>query len=298
MKRRNFLKNTAYAAIAISTTGFIRFDGKKYLGDCETTSDILGPFYRPGSPVRNNFIIPGEKGQPLELFGIIKHNDCTTPYKNAKIELWHCDTKGVYDNTTDEFRYRGTTYSGENGQYSFKTILPVAYDIGNGHTRPAHFHLMITAEGYQPLITQLYFTGDKFIPKDPAASSPNSKRRILEIQNGAGGKRVLYDVSMSPSLLAEPEGLEKLTGVYVNPNDVTKTIELFSKNHTLWMKNEVYGESFTYAGTNTFEYSGSPAGYEENLQFEVASTGAVHLKFNYVDDDKIKHVERYEKKMN
>ncbi len=294
MKRRSFLRNTAFAAVAVSATGFIRFDGKKYVGDCETTSDILGPFYRPGSPVRNNFIVPGEKGELLELSGIIKHNDCITPYKNAKIELWHCDSKGVYDNTSDDFLYRGTAYSGEKGQYSFKTILPVAYNIGNGHTRPAHFHLMITAEGYQALITQLYFTGDKYINKDPSASSPTSKRRILEVQkNGNGDNKVLYDVSMSPTLLAEPEALEKLTGVYLDMTNKKKKVELFNKDHTLWLKNEVYGESYSYVGNNTFEYPGSPGGYEENLRFDINPSGAINLTRNYVDDDKVKHHEVY-----
>lgn len=154
MQRRDFLKTTALSAIAVSATGFVFFDGKRYVGDWETTSDILGPFYRPDSPVRNNFVIAAEKGVPIELFGKVKHNDCTTPYKHAKIELWHCDANGVYDNESADFKYRGTAYSDQKGNYSFQTILPVPYDVGDGNFRPAHFHLMITAEGYQhqPLV--------------------------------------------------------------------------------------------------------------------------------------------------
>ena len=64
MQRRYFLKNTVLGAVALSTSGFIHFDGKKFVGDCETTSDIIGPFYRPDSPVRNNLVIPGEAGTP------------------------------------------------------------------------------------------------------------------------------------------------------------------------------------------------------------------------------------------
>ena len=58
MQRRNFIKNTAFYAVAVSAYGFIRFDGKHYVGDCETTTDIIGPFYRPGSPVRNDLVVP------------------------------------------------------------------------------------------------------------------------------------------------------------------------------------------------------------------------------------------------
>ena len=63
MKRRDFIKTTALSAVAISASGFIRRDGNRYVGDCETTTDILGPFYRPDSPVRNNLVINDEVHQ-------------------------------------------------------------------------------------------------------------------------------------------------------------------------------------------------------------------------------------------
>ncbi len=107
MKRRTFTKLTGLSAVALTTTGFIKFNGKSYVGDCETTTDILGPFYRPDSPVRDNLVIEGMPGDLVELSGIVRHKDCTTPYKNAKIELWHCSADEIYDNETDEYRYRG-----------------------------------------------------------------------------------------------------------------------------------------------------------------------------------------------
>jgi protocatechuate 3,4-dioxygenase beta subunit len=69
---------------------------------------------------------------------------------------------------------RNTTFS--------VVAVPVPYDIGGGNKRPAHFHLMITAEGHQPFVTQLYFTGDRYIANDPLSSSPSAKKRILDIQ--------------------------------------------------------------------------------------------------------------------
>lgn len=75
MQRRNFIKNTVLSAIAISATGFVHFDGQRYVGDCATTSDILGPFYRPDSPVRNMLAIKGEKGDPINLLGKVLHDD-------------------------------------------------------------------------------------------------------------------------------------------------------------------------------------------------------------------------------
>ena len=285
MQRRTFIKDTALCAIAVSASGFIRFDGNRYVSDCETTSDILGPYYRPNSPLRNSLILPGDTGNVVELRGVIKHNDCTTPYKNAKIELWHCSSKGIYDNTSGEYKYRGTTYCDANGKYSFKTVLPVPYDVGNGTIRPAHFHLMITAQGYQSLVTQLYFSGDVNISKDSFASSPNAKRRILNVQSLKDGtKRVSYDVSMSETLAAEPSAIDKLLGVYIDEKDESKRIELFKRDNMLWMKNEVYGHNFEYVDKNTFKCPGEPAGMEWTLKFEILPTGLIKLTQTYLDE--------------
>ena len=155
MQRRSFIKNTALCAVAVSATGFIRFNGQNFEGDCETTTDILGPFYRPNAPVRSDMRIKNTKGQLMVLSGQIKHKDCKTPLKNACVELWHCDGEGVYDNTSPDYKYRAKTYSDENGNYNFKTIIPVPYDAGGGNIRPAHFHMMVSATGYQGLILSL-----------------------------------------------------------------------------------------------------------------------------------------------
>ena len=285
MKRRTFIKNTAFTALAVSAHGLVSFDGHRYSGDCETTTDILGPYYRPGSPVKSNLTIPGEQGTAIELSGMVRHKDCITPYKKAKVELWHCDSKGVYDNDSDAFRYRGTVYTDEKGFYSFTTILPVPYDVGNGYTRPAHFHMMITAEGYQPLVTQLYFVGDANIKKDPYANAEKAKKRILEIQKMSNGtKKVVYDVSMSEILPVEAATIDRLTGTYT-ATDGKKSAELFKKDGCLWMKNEAFGNRFVYVGNNTFEESGAPPGISWSLHFALLPGGDIQLTQRSVDEN-------------
>ena len=286
MERRTFIKNTSLFAIAISTTGFIRFDGDHYIGDCETTSDVLGPFYRPDSPIRNNLTIIGDLGEAIELTGKIYHKDCSTPYKKAKIELWHCDGKGVYDNSSDQYRYRGTSFSDENGNYSFQTILPVPYEIGGGNFRPAHFHLMISAGGYQSLVTQLYFTGDVNISKDESSSSPTAKKRILNIENLKNGtKKVIFNISMSENLLAEPSAIDKLVGTYIDEKDSKNKNEFFKKDNTLWMKNELFGENFDYIGNNTFIQPGVDSKWKLTFHFELLPSGSAKLTISSVNKE-------------
>ncbi|MBP6811426.1 MAG: catechol 1,2-dioxygenase [Saprospiraceae bacterium] len=301
MKRRTFLSQTILTAVAVSATGFIRFDGKRYIGDCETTSDVLGPFYRPDSPVRESLRIKGEKGDPIELIGKILHDDCMTPYKKAKIELWHCDGSGVYDNETADFKYRGTAYSDRKGNYSFKTILPVPYGAGENF-RPAHFHLMITAEGYQPLVTQLYFTGDPWIEKDSSSSSPTAKRRILEVQNlQDGSKKVSYNVSMAKKLAVEPASMGLLVGNYTSEKDPNNKMELFIKDQQLWIKGDKtngmpFGVNLEFVGDNTFLLPGVPL-ETLSFNFQLLPYGVVKLVETYADEKGEKVVSVYVREM-
>jgi catechol 1,2-dioxygenase len=197
--------------------------------------------------------------------------------------LWHCDGAGIYDNESADFKYRGTAYSDDKGNYAFKTILPVPYGSGENY-RPAHFHLMISAEGYQPLVTQLYFVGDPWLAKDSSSSSPTAKRRILQVQNEQdGSKKVEFNISMSKKLAAEPAAIDRLTGIYTNEKDASKKMELFKKDNQLWMKSEPFGMNFEYAGNNTFLIPGVPV---ETLSFvfEIVSSGAVKMTETYTND--------------
>jgi protocatechuate 3,4-dioxygenase beta subunit len=273
MDRRNFIKNSAFFAVAISTTGSIRFDNGKYIGDCETTSDILGPFYRPGAPLRNNFLTGSESDQIVTLSGTVRHKDCTTQVKGAVVELWHCNRDGVYDNHSDKFEYRGKVITDDNGKYLFKTILPVPYS-GDGGMRPAHFHLMISADTYPSLITQVYFSGDKYIAGDRMAASPSAEKRIVQVVNGTGGeKKVFFDISMRQSLAADPAAIDKLTGIYLSVTD-NKTLEIFKDDNLLWLRTELYGLAFEYAGNNIFRYPGIN---DITLKFELFKDGTILL---------------------
>jgi len=283
MQRRAFIKDTAFCAVAISTMGSVHFNGKNFEGDCETTTDILGPFYRPDAPVRSDLRIKNATGQNVILSGQIKHKDCTTALKNACIEIWHCDGQGVYDNDSSEFKYRAKTYSDNNGNYSFKTIIPVPYDIGNGTTRPAHFHMLISAPGYQSLITQLYFTGDAHLSKDPSSSSPAAKRRILDITNGMDGEKAIsFNVTMREKLPADVAVIDRLAGTYTRSDNKEKKEELYKRDGMLWIKDKTSingGYPLEYSGNNTFEYYGLQTKYEFILQ----SDGTIKLSYNGVD---------------
>ena len=286
MQRRSFIKNTALCAVAVSATGFIRFNGQNFEGDCETTTDILGPFYRPNAPVRSDMRIKNAKGQLMVLSGQIKHKDCKTPLKNASVELWHCDGDGVYDNASPDFKYRAKTFSDENGNYNFKTIIPVPYDAGGGYIRPAHFHMMVSAKGYQGLITQLYFSGDQHISKDSFASSPAAKRRILDIKNANNGEKlVVFNIAMMEKLPADATVIDKLSGTYIHTEKKETKQELYKKDNLLWIKDAESingGYPLQYNGNNTFEYYGRAS---NSYHFAPQADGSIKLNYTGITWD-------------
>ena len=198
MDRKGFLKKASLAAIAVSTFGTVLGNGEKFTGDCETTNDILGPFYRPDAPTRQDLTYNDLKGVRIALKGKVFGADCTTPLKGALVEIWHCDTEGNYDNESGDFLQRAKWETNKKGWYAFYTILPGKYLNGRQY-RPAHIHFRVSAPGHKELISQIYFQGDPHIDDDPWASDERAKLRILPIslEDTNGNLAVNFDISLA-----------------------------------------------------------------------------------------------------
>jgi catechol 1,2-dioxygenase len=196
MDRKKFLLASTVTAFSISTFGkIIKKNESEFAGDCDTTNDILGPYYRPDAPVRSDLTYDGLKGNKIILKGRIMKADCITMLKNALVEIWQCDPDGNYDNDTKEFRLRARWFTNERGEYSFTTAFPGKYLNGELY-RPAHIHFRISEPTCEELISQIYFKGDPHITKDPWASDPKAKMRILDVvpEDVKGNFTVRFDV--------------------------------------------------------------------------------------------------------
>ena len=102
------------------------------------------------------------------------------PVAGARVEIWQADDAGFYDvQNGDATNGRGHLFTGEAGEFSFWSVKPEAYPIpadgpvgelldagGRGPMRPAHIHFMVTAEGYQRLITHVFVEGDEYLDSD------------------------------------------------------------------------------------------------------------------------------------
>src|SRR4030095_10044267 len=117
MQRRKFIEQASWFAVGVGVFGKIKWNGDHYEGVEPTTTDILGPFYRPGAPLRSNVIPKNLKGDVLHLSGTIFKDDGKTPYNNCLIEIWQCSPDGIYDNTSDDYNFRGVQKTGSDGKY-------------------------------------------------------------------------------------------------------------------------------------------------------------------------------------
>src|SRR5262245_39426413 len=73
-----------------------------------TESDILGPFYRFGAPLRARLAGPDEPGDRLVLTGTVFSSDCRTPLPGALIEVWQANNGGL-DDTNKPANFTETT---------------------------------------------------------------------------------------------------------------------------------------------------------------------------------------------
>lgn len=256
MKRRTFIKHSSLTVLSISAFGSVSWNGKKFIGNNPTTTDILGPFYRPNAPLRKNLILPKSKATPLILKGSIFKEDGISPIENALVEIWHCDEHQVYDNTSEDYHYRGGQKTNELGNYEFKTIIPVPYKanpVDEASWRPAHIHMRVSVPNQQDLITQLYFSGGKYIDTDKWASTPQAANRILDLKkNSSGVNEIIFNAVLNPEIPLDKMYYDRLTGLYAAGND--NYIEFYKVDDLLYMKyNGQLRAGLSYKGNNTFE---------------------------------------------
>ncbi len=109
--------------------------------NCKPTPyDEIGPFYRPGAPVR------GRVGTGYVLSGQVLSVTGCKPLPNSRLEFWLVNPAGQYDDA-----HRATVSADRQGAYRFESNRPTDY-VG----RLPHIHMMVSAEGHEQLITQHY----------------------------------------------------------------------------------------------------------------------------------------------
>ena len=279
MQRREFVRQCSMSAIAIGVFGKIHLDKSQFTGDTPTSTDILGPFYRPGAPLRKNINPKNFVGEVLNLFGTIVKEDGKTPLNNCLIEIWQCQQDGLYDNVSDEFVYRGSQRVGADGKYHFTTTIPVPYpnDENPEIYRPAHIHMRISSKGQQDLITQIYFKGDPYLDTDPSTKSSLSLNRILSVKRKSENENGLqFDVVLKKEYVPDEAAFHKIAGTYKMSDK--SIIEFYRDGDFLfWKWNGQVRGGLAYTGDNAFVGGVN----DTEAKFDIQADGNAKVSFRF-----------------
>ncbi len=148
---------------------------------------IEGPFYFDPKLVTPD--IAGDRpgaATTLEL-RVIESGPCT-PIRNARVDIWHADARGVYsgyDGQGDDGRVsaksdtylRGTQFSDADGRVTFNTIYPGWYP-----GRTPHMHIKIFLDATTLVTGQIYFP-DAFSQSVYATREPYTVRPVADTTN-------------------------------------------------------------------------------------------------------------------
>jgi hydroxyquinol 1,2-dioxygenase len=153
-------------------------------GRRETTANLLGPFWRVGSPrVENGGSIVRSETVGTPMFVTAYVNDLEgAPVAGAEVDVWHTSGEGIYENQDPgqaDWNLRGKFTTDAEGKIWFRSIKPAGYPIpingpvgdllreqGRHNMRPAHIHFLIYKPGYKTQFSQVYSSDDPNLDTD------------------------------------------------------------------------------------------------------------------------------------
>ena len=162
--RRHSLARLAGVGAAVALPAQVTVSAAAAAGIERTPSQTEGPYYPVAKPEppSNDLIHAANgaraEGVPLELTGKVMDAQ-GKPLPGALVEIWQCDNRQVYRHPRapaqgqedPAFAGYGEHVAGADGDYTFLTIVPVAYP-----GRPPHIHAKVKIAGREALTTQLY----------------------------------------------------------------------------------------------------------------------------------------------
>lgn len=150
----------------------------------ETTANLMGPFWRMGSPPTPNggsIVRSPTPSDPVFVQAWIR-DEAGQPVAGAEVDVWQASGEGYYENQDPQqadMNLRGKFTSDAQGGVRFRTVKPSGYPIpvngpvgaliraqGRHNLRPAHIHFLVHKPGYKTQFSQLYSSDDPNLETD------------------------------------------------------------------------------------------------------------------------------------
>ena len=168
------------------------------LPDGATESTVLGPYYVPGSPLRDYGadIAEQEAGTPAWFHGRVVDVHTGRSIPDAELDVWQNGDNLLYavqDDDAPEHHLRGRFRTRRDGSFAFRAVRPVPYPIpddgpvgrmlaasGRHPWRPAHIHIVVRASGYRTLVTHIFDDESEYLDSDTVFAVKPSLIRTFE----------------------------------------------------------------------------------------------------------------------
>src|SRR6185436_10257736 len=202
-----------------------------------TEATVLGPFFAHGA---KEYGYGGDlrvgatmKGEDVWVSGRVLGTD-GKPVPRAVLDIWQAKADGIYDvqEADAEFELRGRVKCNARGEYAFASYKPKFYSIPmdgpvgdltrnttNNHMRPAHMHAIVSAPGYQQVITHVFVEGDPYLDGDAVFAVKDSLVAKYEKLGAADAKKVglpeksfklKFDFKLSPDRAGAKKARKKI----------------------------------------------------------------------------------------
>jgi hydroxyquinol 1,2-dioxygenase len=162
--------------------------------DGATESTVRGPFWVPGSPLREygENMIEQSAGTPTWVYGHVRDLE-GAPIPGAELDVWQNGDDRLYavqSPESPEDHLRGRFLTREDGSYAFVGVRPTPYPIpddgpvgrmlaatGRHPWRPAHLHMIVSAPGFEPVTTHIFDATSEYLDSDAVFAVKHSLLR-------------------------------------------------------------------------------------------------------------------------
>jgi catechol 1,2-dioxygenase len=183
---------------------------------------VVGPVYRANAPLRRSgesIASEDTAGQRVRITGKVQDLTTNAPIPGALLDVWQAATNGLYENQDEnqpDYNLRGRYETDESGTFELVALFPTHYPIpidgpigkllrvAKRHPyRPAHIHFIVSAPGFETLVTQVFRDDDPELDSDVTFTADRSM--VGRFERDGGEYRLRYDFQLRSGVRTEPK---------------------------------------------------------------------------------------------
>ncbi len=183
---------------------------------------LVGPFFRAEAPFRERGASTASGDTPgarVQISGRVYDAETNAPIQGAILDIWQAATNGLYENQDEkqpDYNLRGRFKSDISGDFALVALMPTAYPVPTDGPvgellraakrpadRPAHIHFIVSAPGFETLVTQIFVRGDEQIEEDAVFTA--SQNMVGDFSKDRDHFRLRYDFPLKRGVSKLPK---------------------------------------------------------------------------------------------